>query len=121
VGTCFTTYASIYHPCPAGGDRGAICIAAVSSQSQCVSWPYTNACDEQCHILLLLLLLQVRLTFKPESQQLWIASNTTTQKREWTIISNTSLISESDSTVATAHLLQWLRYRTAAVFAAHAL
>jgi hypothetical protein len=31
----------------------------------------------------LLLLLQVRLTFKPESQQLWIASNTTTQKREF--------------------------------------
>jgi hypothetical protein len=33
-------------------------------------------------LLLLLLLLQVRLTFKPESQQLWIASNTTTQKRK---------------------------------------
>jgi hypothetical protein len=34
-------------------------------------------------LLLLLLLVQVRLTFKPESQQLWIASNTTTQKCEW--------------------------------------
>lgn len=34
--------------------------------------------------------LQVRLTFKPESQQLWIASSTTTQKREHTHFSPAS-------------------------------
>lgn len=32
---------------------------------------------------MLTLVLQVRLAFKPESQQLWIASATSTQKREY--------------------------------------
>lgn len=35
-----------------------------------------------CACVVCLMPLQVRLTFKPESQQLWIASATSTQKSE---------------------------------------
>jgi hypothetical protein len=65
-------------------------------------------------LLLLLLLVQVRLTFKPESQQLWIASNTTTQKREWAAaaILPASLMSSKPALLYEQCRLQWSVSRT---------